>query len=29
VQRILKIFGIKDINEVGFSDTDDGLNTIH
>jgi hypothetical protein len=29
VQRILKIFGIKDINEVGFSDTDDGLNTLH
>jgi hypothetical protein len=28
VQRILKIFGIKDINQVGFSDNDD-LNTLH
>ncbi len=28
VQRILKIFGIKDINQVGFSD-DDSNNSIH
>lgn len=28
VQKILKIFGIKDINQVGFSDNDD-LNTLH
>ena len=28
VQKILKIFGIKDINQVGFSDNDD-LNILH